>query len=167
MDDIIRGPGSPISPKSIFAISKFQDQDASHLATKFPSMHKTPPAPLGTTAPESEECKQPEIPFQESSPSYRRFKAWASDVNPILSTVLPIAPTIGERVYKSTMDDILVHNLGLQQADGDVFVGSMLGRRVVVTRMSPNEFGMFCTDEAQSKEFLMTLRSMNVHVDPM
>jgi hypothetical protein len=168
MDDLIRGPGSPISPKSIMMVSKVQENDTSHLATKFPAMHKAPDLPLGSaraTTPEIKEPPRQDLPFHESSPCYHRFRATSSDVMPIMRTVLPIAPSMGERVYRVTMDDILVHNLGLEQTGSDLFVGQRLGGRVVVARMSPDEYGMFCTDEMHSQEVLVALRSFEVQVE--
>lgn len=164
-NNIIMGPGSPVSPSSIFAINKFQGEDISDLATKFPTIHKAPAVEPTAEAPKTEEPKQHHgIPFHESSSCYRRFKATSADVDAILRTVLPLNPSMAEHLYKATMDDVLVHMLGLQQAESDLFVGYMRGRRVVVARMSSDEFGLFCADEAQSQEFLVVLRSMDVRV---
>lgn len=158
-------------------VSKVQGNgDRLETPVKFPGVTSLPSPPLkskkvavSATAEDKKENQgttAAAMPtFAESSPYCRHFRATAADVDPILRTVLPLAPGIGRRVYKVTMDDILIHFMGLKQAENeDLFVGYMQGRRVVVTRMSPDDFGLFCADETQVKAFLLALRSYNVQV---
>jgi hypothetical protein len=120
----------------------------------------------GATATTEDKKENVQVPyFHESSPYYRRFRATASDLDPILRTIMPIAPGMGERAYRATMDDVLVHFLGLEQVDHDFFVGYMSNRRVVVTRMAVDDFGLFCADETQVKAFFLALRSFNVQIE--
>jgi len=122
-------------------------------------------APTTVTEDKKENVQHPDLPFHESSPYYRRFRATAADLDPILRTVLPIAPGAGGRAYRATMDDLLVHFLGLEQVDHDFFVGYMSNRRVVVTRMAADDFGLFCADETQLNAFFLALRSFNVQIE--
>lgn len=160
--NIIEDPLSPISPRGV---SRVQHVEKESMMKLFPMIPAKRDSLKDHYEAHQEEQAQPHPSYGGSSAYYKTFYAVPGDLDIVIRTLAPMNPALAERAMTEMMHDILVNQMGLQQADEDVFVGALQGQRIVLARMASNQYSIFCADQDHANQFLALLRSFQAKVE--